>query len=189
MNRPQTVTWFCLICHLLWLSHGDILGQARGECEYCKVCGALGSFFPLFIHLFVIVIFEGCSFSLGLVSVEFINLPSRCFIMTPNLFSCSLPSYDFTCYILKLSFTKTANTTDSPGATPTVPTQPAPTVPIVGSSSSTPLHFVAANGHTTIICTLLLHGTHADRADKSGVTPEMSVVELGSNASTRPVLC
>jgi len=51
--------------------------------------------------------------------------------------------------------------------------------PIVGSSGSTPLHFAAANGHTSVVRTLLLHGAHADRADKHGVTPEMLARENG----------
>jgi len=45
--------------------------------------------------------------------------------------------------------------------------------PIIGLAGSTPLHFAAANGHTNIICTLLLHGDHVDRVDEHGVTPEM----------------
>ncbi|KAH6914245.1 hypothetical protein BKA70DRAFT_1558232 [Coprinopsis sp. MPI-PUGE-AT-0042] len=44
--------------------------------------------------------------------------------------------------------------------------------PIVGTSGSTPLHFAAANGNTSVITLLLLHGAHPDRADKYGVTPE-----------------
>lgn len=51
--------------------------------------------------------------------------------------------------------------------------------PIVGSSGSTPLHFAAANGHTDVVRTLLLHGAHADRPDKHGVTPEMLARESG----------
>ena len=36
--------------------------------------------------------------------------------------------------------------------------------PVVGSSGSTPpSHFAAANGHTNVIRTLLLHGAHADK--------------------------
>ncbi|KAH8107835.1 hypothetical protein BXZ70DRAFT_912873 [Cristinia sonorae] len=45
--------------------------------------------------------------------------------------------------------------------------------PIVGTSGSTPLHFACANGHTSVVLTLLLHGAHPDRPDKHGVTPEM----------------
>ena len=44
--------------------------------------------------------------------------------------------------------------------------------PIVGTSGSTPLHFAAANGNTDAVTLLLLHGAHADRSDKHGVTPE-----------------
>ena len=51
--------------------------------------------------------------------------------------------------------------------------------PIVGSSGSTALHFAAANGHSNVVRTLLLHGAHADRADKYGVTPEMLARENG----------
>ena len=51
--------------------------------------------------------------------------------------------------------------------------------PIVGSSGSTPLHFAAANGHTSVIRTLLLHGAHADRADKHSITPEMLARDNG----------
>jgi len=45
--------------------------------------------------------------------------------------------------------------------------------PIVGTSGSTPLHFAAANGNTEAVTLLLLHGAHADRSDKHGVTSEM----------------
>ncbi|KAI0069901.1 ankyrin, partial [Panus rudis PR-1116 ss-1] len=45
--------------------------------------------------------------------------------------------------------------------------------PIIGSSGYTPLHFACANGHTSVVMTLLLHGAHPDRADKHGITPEM----------------
>src|ERR1700733_1265405 len=55
--------------------------------------------------------------------------------------------------------------------------------PIVGSSGSTPLHFAAANGHTDVVRTLLLHGAHADRADKHGITPEMLALESGNSAT------
>jgi len=41
--------------------------------------------------------------------------------------------------------------------------------PIVGSSGSTPLHFAAANGHISVVRTLLLHGAHADRVEKHRV--------------------
>lgn len=44
--------------------------------------------------------------------------------------------------------------------------------PIIGTTGSTPLHFAAANGNRDAIWLLLLHGAHADRADKHGVTPE-----------------
>ena len=55
--------------------------------------------------------------------------------------------------------------------------------PIVGSSGSTPLHFAAANGHSSVVRTLLLHGAHADRPDKHGVTPEMLARENGMVAT------
>ncbi|KAF8629150.1 hypothetical protein AX17_005735 [Amanita inopinata Kibby_2008] len=51
--------------------------------------------------------------------------------------------------------------------------------PIVGSSGSTPLHFAAANGNTNVITLLLLHGAHADRPDKHGITPEMLAKQHG----------
>jgi len=51
--------------------------------------------------------------------------------------------------------------------------------PIVGTSGSTPLHFAAANGNTDVVTLLLLHGAHADRADKHGVTPEMLAQQTG----------
>ncbi|KAF5322015.1 hypothetical protein D9619_001500 [Psilocybe cf. subviscida] len=51
--------------------------------------------------------------------------------------------------------------------------------PIVGTSGSTPLHFAAANGNTDVVSLLLLHGAHADRADKHGVTPEMLATQNG----------
>ena len=44
---------------------------------------------------------------------------------------------------------------------------------------STPLHFVAANGHSNAVRTWLLHGAHADRTDKYGVNPEMLTRENG----------
>ena len=49
----------------------------------------------------------------------------------------------------------------------------------MGTSGSTPLHFAAANGNTDVVTLLLLHGAHADRADKHGVTPEMLAQENG----------
>jgi hypothetical protein len=58
--------------------------------------------------------------------------------------------------------------------------------PIVGSSGFTPLYFEAANGHTNVVRTLL-HGAHADRADKHGVTPEMLAWENDKD-STADVL-
>lgn len=51
--------------------------------------------------------------------------------------------------------------------------------PIVGTSGSTPLHFASANGHTTVVNTLLLHGAHPDRPDKHGITPEMIARQNG----------
>ncbi|KAJ7690684.1 hypothetical protein B0H17DRAFT_584408 [Mycena rosella] len=51
--------------------------------------------------------------------------------------------------------------------------------PIVGTSGSTPLHFAAANGNTSIVTTLLLRGAHANRADKHGITPEMLARQNG----------
>ncbi|GLB37839.1 putative proteasome regulatory particle assembly [Lyophyllum shimeji] len=51
--------------------------------------------------------------------------------------------------------------------------------PIVGTSGSTPLHFAAANGNTEAVTLLLLHGAHANRADKHGITPEMLARQHG----------
>ncbi|KAI0737613.1 hypothetical protein C8Q80DRAFT_1125351 [Daedaleopsis nitida] len=51
--------------------------------------------------------------------------------------------------------------------------------PIVGSSGATPLHFAAANGHETVVLTLLLHGAHPSRADKHGTTPAMLARQHG----------
>lgn len=51
--------------------------------------------------------------------------------------------------------------------------------PIVGTSGSTPLHFAAANGNTEVVTVLLLHGAHADRPDKHGVTPEILARQNG----------
>ena len=50
---------------------------------------------------------------------------------------------------------------------------------IVDSSGCTPLHFAAADGHTNVVRTLLLHGAHADRPDKHGITPEVVARENG----------
>ena len=49
----------------------------------------------------------------------------------------------------------------------------------MGTSGSTPLHFAAANGNSDVVTLLLLHGAHADRADKHGITPEMLAQENG----------
>ena len=49
----------------------------------------------------------------------------------------------------------------------------------MGTSGSTPLHFAAANGHVTVVRTLLAHGAIPDRADKHGVTPELIAREHG----------
>ncbi|KAG6880018.1 hypothetical protein C0992_007815 [Termitomyces sp. T32_za158] len=51
--------------------------------------------------------------------------------------------------------------------------------PIVGTSGSTPLHFAAANGNTDVVNLLLLHGAHASRSDKHGITPEMLARQHG----------
>ncbi|KAG6844387.1 hypothetical protein H0H87_007291 [Tephrocybe sp. NHM501043] len=51
--------------------------------------------------------------------------------------------------------------------------------PIVGTSGSTPLHFAAANGNTEAVNLLLLHGAHANRPDKHGITPEMLARQHG----------
>ncbi|KAI6121345.1 hypothetical protein F5141DRAFT_1022511 [Pisolithus sp. B1] len=51
--------------------------------------------------------------------------------------------------------------------------------PIVGTSGSTPLHFASANGHLTVVRTLLAHGAIPDRADKHGVTAEHIARENG----------
>src|ERR1700683_994189 len=55
--------------------------------------------------------------------------------------------------------------------------------PIVGSSGSIPLHFAAANSHENVVRTLLLHGAHADHADKHGVTPEILARENGKEGT------
>ncbi|KAJ7476172.1 hypothetical protein FB451DRAFT_1463786 [Mycena latifolia] len=56
-----------------------------------------------------------------------------------------------------------------------------PSVPIIGTNGSTPLHFAAANinGNTSIVIALLLRGAHANRADKHGITPEMLARQNG----------
>jgi hypothetical protein len=55
--------------------------------------------------------------------------------------------------------------------------------PIVGSLDSTLLHFAAANGHSNVVRTPLLHGVHADRADKHGVALEMLAWENGKEGT------
>ncbi|KAF9222600.1 hypothetical protein BS17DRAFT_735416 [Gyrodon lividus] len=51
--------------------------------------------------------------------------------------------------------------------------------PVVGTSGSTPLHFAAANGHLTVVRTLLSHGAMPDRADKHNITPELIARQNG----------
>jgi hypothetical protein len=51
--------------------------------------------------------------------------------------------------------------------------------PIVGTSGATPLHFAAANGHASVVRTLLLHGAHPNRPDKHGITPEIIARQNG----------
>ncbi|KAI6044674.1 hypothetical protein EDC04DRAFT_326731 [Pisolithus marmoratus] len=51
--------------------------------------------------------------------------------------------------------------------------------PIVGTSGSTPLHFASANGHLTVVRTLLAHGAIPSRADKHGITAEHIARENG----------
>ena len=51
--------------------------------------------------------------------------------------------------------------------------------PVGGPYSFIRLHFAAANSHSNVIRTLLIHGAHADRADKPGVTTEMVVRKNG----------
>ncbi|KAG1812542.1 uncharacterized protein BJ212DRAFT_456393 [Suillus subaureus] len=51
--------------------------------------------------------------------------------------------------------------------------------PIVGTSGATPLHFAAANGHASIVRTLLIHGAHPNRPDKHGITPEIIARQNG----------
>ena len=53
------------------------------------------------------------------------------------------------------------------------------TTPIVGTSGSTPLHFAAANGHLSIVRTLLSRGAIPDHADKHGITPELIARQNG----------
>lgn len=52
-------------------------------------------------------------------------------------------------------------------------------VPIVGTTGSTPLHFAAANGNKNVISTLLLRGAHPDRRDKYGISPAMLAEQGG----------
>ncbi|KAG2118488.1 hypothetical protein DEU56DRAFT_904970 [Suillus clintonianus] len=51
--------------------------------------------------------------------------------------------------------------------------------PIVGPSGATPLHFAAANGHASVVRTLLIHGAHPNRPDKHGITPEVVARQNG----------
>ncbi|KAG1870471.1 hypothetical protein C8R48DRAFT_698760 [Suillus tomentosus] len=51
--------------------------------------------------------------------------------------------------------------------------------PIVGTSGATPLHFAAANGHASVVRTLLMHGAHPNRPDKHGITPEIIARQNG----------
>ncbi|KAG0704742.1 hypothetical protein DFH29DRAFT_827550 [Suillus ampliporus] len=51
--------------------------------------------------------------------------------------------------------------------------------PIVGTSGATPLHFAAANGHASVVRTLLIHGAHPNRPDKHGITPEIIARQNG----------
>ncbi|KIM78392.1 hypothetical protein PILCRDRAFT_36754, partial [Piloderma croceum F 1598] len=53
----------------------------------------------------------------------------------------------------------------------------------VSPSGSTSLYFTAMNGHINLFCALLLHGAHADRANKHGVTLEMLARENGKDST------
>ncbi|KAF5388779.1 hypothetical protein D9757_005618 [Collybiopsis confluens] len=52
-------------------------------------------------------------------------------------------------------------------------------VPIAGTTGSTPLHFAAAHGNKNVITTLLLRGAHPDRRDKHSITPAMLAEQNG----------
>ncbi|GAA6021699.1 hypothetical protein JCM10207_008547 [Rhodosporidiobolus poonsookiae] len=55
--------------------------------------------------------------------------------------------------------------------------------PSVGTAGSTPLHFAAANGHTSIAKLLLSYGADPRVAEKHGITPEMIAVQNGHVAT------
>ena len=51
---------------------------------------------------------------------------------------------------------------------------------------STSFHVVAANGNTSVVRAVLLHGAHTGRADKHRVTPKM-VARVGGREGTAEV--